>query len=52
VLNERLDHTFELSFYLDSPDQPASADEAGDLLASEAGVAAAIPEYVSVEVVS
>ena len=52
VLNERLDHTFELSFYLDSPDQPAPADEEGEVQASDAGSVASIPEYVSVEVAS
>ncbi len=52
VLNERLDHTFELSFYLDSPDQPAQADELGEAQVTDADVSASIPEYVSVEVVS
>ena len=50
VLNERLDHTFELSFYLDSPEQPESADEAGEVQLTDAGgTVASIPEYVSVE---
>jgi hypothetical protein len=53
VLNERLDHTFELSFYLDSPEQPESADEAGEVQLTDAGgTVASIPEYVSVEVAS
>ncbi len=53
VLNERLDHTFELSFHLsslDTPDSVADSDlseEASDALS---GSSSSIPEYVSVEI--
>lgn len=52
VLNERRDQTFELSFYLDSPDgaehdQAPSDDE---MPSPEGEASASIPEYVSVEV--
>ncbi|WP_322993547.1 hypothetical protein [Limnohabitans sp.] len=56
VLNERLDKTFELSFFLMSADSPDGAEGAdGDVSDEALGDAAAapessIPEYVSVEV--
>ncbi len=51
VLNERPDHVFELSFYLDSSDPAAQAGaEVADGVLPSAEVASApIPEYVSVE---
>ena len=48
VLNERADHSFELSFYLDAP-EPVAPAAAADLSAN-ADAPAPIPEYVSVEV--
>ena len=56
VLNERLDKTFELSFFLVSADTPEASDGVdGDVSDEAQGEAAAapaasIPEYVSVEV--
>ena len=56
VLNERLDKTFELSFFLVSADSPEALEGAESDLSEEAlGDAApapesSIPEYVSVEV--
>ena len=56
VLNERLDKTFELSFFLVSADAPeANEGVDGDVSDETLGEAAApsapqIPEYVSVEV--
>ena len=51
VLNERLDHVFELSFYLDSADTAAhvAAEIADKMLLSDETIPASIPEYVSVE---
>ena len=55
VLNERIDHVFELSFHLATPESPEPAVES-DLpeALSDANTAsnAAIPEYVSVEIAS
>ena len=50
VLNERADHSFELSFYLDAP-EPAPTPTSPDAPA-EADAALPIPAYVSVEVAS
>jgi hypothetical protein len=52
VLNERPDHRFELSFYLDSPDATAPGQAPLDDEAPPASGdhTASIPEYVSVEV--
>jgi hypothetical protein len=53
VLNERLDHTFELSFHLSSLDAPESVadselpEDASDAASSSSS---SIPEYVSVEI--
>lgn len=51
VLNERLDHVFELSFYLDSSDTAVQLgnDAADEAPSSDEAVSASIPEYVSVE---
>ena len=50
VLNERADHSFELSFYLDAP-EPAASPASPDAPA-EADASLPIPAYVSVEVAS
>ena len=50
VLNERADHSFELSFYLDAP-EPAPTPTSPDAPA-EADASLPIPAYVSVEVAS
>lgn len=54
VLNERLDHTFELTFQLDDAATEAGteAEDAPLQQASSELAAAPIPEYVSVEVAS
>ena len=49
VLNERADHSFELSFYLDAP-EPTAAPASEQ--AAETEASAPIPAYVSVEVAS
>ena len=51
VLNERPDHVFELSFYLESLDTPTQPDAevTDESLLSQEAVVAPIPEYVSVE---
>jgi hypothetical protein len=52
VLNERLDHRFELSFYLDPPvaTEQGQAPLTDDAPAPDVDSTASIPEYVSVEV--
>jgi hypothetical protein len=53
VLNERLDHTFELSFHLsslDTPDSVADSDFSEEASDAVSVPASSIPEYVSVEI--
>jgi hypothetical protein len=53
VLNERLDHTFELSFHLsslDSPESVADSELPEDASDAASSLSSSIPEYVSVEI--
>lgn len=52
VLNERQDHIFELSFYLDPPEAPEAPEDSDESLPATEAMATPIPEYVSVEVAS
>lgn len=51
VLNERMDHVFELSFFLESPDAQAQSGAEAEKapVPTDGAGSAPIPEYVSVE---